>query len=60
MVTAQQERIKLAYKENIEIDIRNRQQSLKELHNGDKAQIAQKISAMKDVISQLNNLKSEI
>ncbi len=60
MVTAQQERIKLAYKENIEADIRNRQQSLKELHNGDKAQIVQKISAMKDVISQLNNLKSEI
>ncbi|MBQ4406737.1 MAG: dynamin family protein [Bacteroidales bacterium] len=60
MVTAQQERIKLAYKENIEANIRNRQQSLKELHNSDKAQIAQKISAMKDVISQLNNLKSEI
>lgn len=60
LVVDQQNRIKAAYKENIENSIKNREQALCSIETQDKAELEEKISTMKSVVSDLEQIKSNI
>ncbi len=60
LVVDQQNRIKAAYRENIENNIKNREQALGAIETQDKAKLEEKISAMKSAVSELEQIKSNL